>query len=136
MPINKTVWEINGVAYVPPLVPTLVKILDGASANADFNETENTFVFPANKVIQVTFPPEYVLFPFHLYSLAQLRSHTALTMSCTVCSFFPPYVSNLSHLSAFHLHGNNFWVVKSNDSDVINTINPIRRDVNSQSQRH
>ncbi|KAJ7324013.1 Cupredoxin [Mycena albidolilacea] len=96
MPVNKTVWEINGVAYVPPLVPTLVKILDGASADADFNETENTFVFPANKVIQVTFPPN------------------------------PD-----DELHPFHLHGNNFWVVKSNDSDVINTINPIRRDVSA-----
>ncbi|KAJ7264196.1 laccase subfamily 2 [Mycena rebaudengoi] len=31
-------------------------------------------------------------------------------------------------LHPFHLHGNNFWVVKSNGSDTINTVNPLRRD--------
>ncbi|KAJ7745095.1 hypothetical protein B0H16DRAFT_1856647 [Mycena metata] len=42
--------RINGIAYISPVVPTLVKILDGASTDADFNQTENMFVFPANKV--------------------------------------------------------------------------------------
>ncbi|KAJ7694533.1 Cupredoxin [Mycena rosella] len=97
MAVNRTVWEINNVSYIPPHVPTLVKILkDGASTEADFNKSENTFVFPANKVIQVTFPPDPT-----------------------------------DELHPFHLHGNNFWVVKSNDSDVINTVNPIRRDVSA-----
>ncbi|KAJ7148509.1 hypothetical protein C8R43DRAFT_952610 [Mycena crocata] len=27
------------------------------------------------------------------------------------------------------LHRNNFWVIKSNGSDIVNTVNPIRRDV-------
>ncbi|KAJ7610575.1 Cu-oxidase-domain-containing protein [Mycena polygramma] len=94
MPVNKTVWEINNISYISPVTPTLVKILDGASTNADFNTSENTFVFPANKVIQVTFPPDPA-----------------------------------DELHPFHLHGNNFWVVKSNDSSVINTVDPIRRDV-------
>lgn len=26
-------------------------------------------------------------------------------------------------------HQNNFWVVKSNSSDIVNTVNPIKRDV-------
>ncbi|KAJ6480929.1 Cu-oxidase-domain-containing protein [Mycena sanguinolenta] len=89
-----TEWNINDIAYVPPVVPTLVKILDGANSSADFNVSENTFVFPANKVIQITFPP-----------------------------------SDEDELHPFHLHGNNFWLIKSNASDTLNEVNPIRRDV-------
>ncbi|KAJ7117430.1 Cu-oxidase-domain-containing protein [Mycena epipterygia] len=94
MTVNKTQWNINNVSYLSPVVPTLIKILDGANSEADFNTTENTFVFPANKVIQVTFPAD-----------------------------------TEDELHPFHLHGNNFWVVKSNSSAEINTVNPIRRDV-------
>ncbi|KAK7024890.1 laccase 2 [Favolaschia claudopus] len=88
-----TQWNINNVSYISPVIPTLVKILDGANSAADFNKTENTFVFPANKVIQVTFPP-----------------------------------SDEDELHPFHLHGNNFWLIKSNASEP-NFVNPIRRDV-------
>ncbi|KAJ7275850.1 Cu-oxidase-domain-containing protein [Mycena rebaudengoi] len=89
----KAIWTMNNISYLSPKVPTLVKVLDGADAKPDFNISENTFVFPANKVIQVTFPP-----------------------------------SDEDELHPFHLHGNNFWVIKSNGSDTINTVNPIRRD--------
>ncbi|KAJ7464445.1 Cu-oxidase-domain-containing protein [Mycena latifolia] len=94
MTVNKTQWNINNISYISPEVPTLLKILEGAQSQADFNETENTFVLPANKVVQVTFPP-----------------------------------STEDELHPFHLHGNNFWVVKSNGSDITNEVNPIRRDV-------
>lgn len=33
-----------------------MKVLDGATTAADFNETENTFVLPANSTIQIEFP--------------------------------------------------------------------------------
>nr|AGO04563.1 laccase 8 [Lentinula edodes] len=87
-------WNVNNVSYLPPSVPTLVKILDGANSASDFNVTENTFVLPANKTVQVIFPP-----------------------------------SDDDEAHPFHLHGNNFWLVKSNTTDVVNTANPIRRDV-------
>ncbi|KAJ3785065.1 Cu-oxidase-domain-containing protein [Lentinula aff. detonsa] len=87
-------WNVNNVSYLPPSVPTLLKILDGANSASDFNVTENTFVLPANKTVQVIFPP-----------------------------------SDDDEAHPFHLHGNNFWLVKSNTTDVINTANPIRRDV-------
>ncbi|KAJ7742790.1 Cupredoxin [Mycena metata] len=86
-------WQINNISYVSPVVPTLVKILNGASSAVDFNTTENTFVFPANKVIQITFPP-----------------------------------STEDELHPFHLHGNNFWLIKPN-ATAENDINPIKRDV-------
>ncbi|KAJ7083793.1 Cupredoxin [Mycena epipterygia] len=94
MTVNKTQWNINNVSYLAPTIPTLVKILDGADSAGDFNVTENTFILPPNKVVQITFPPDPA-----------------------------------DELHPFHLHGNNFWVVKSNGSEIINEVNPIRRDV-------
>ncbi|KAJ7893991.1 Cu-oxidase-domain-containing protein, partial [Mycena leptocephala] len=92
MPANfPAAWQINNISYVPPSVPTLVRVLQGETEQMDFNMTENTFLFPANKTIQVEI------------------------------------IENEGH--PFHLHGMNFWVIKSNGSNIINTVNPIRRDV-------
>ncbi|KAJ7482761.1 Cu-oxidase-domain-containing protein [Mycena latifolia] len=90
---NVTEWEINNISYVPPTVPTLVRALHGEDEQTDFNVTENTFVFPANKTVQIEM------------------------------------IDAINEGHPFHLHGLNFWVVKSNGSDIINTVNPIRRDV-------
>ncbi|KXN88347.1 Laccase-2 [Leucoagaricus sp. SymC.cos] len=54
---GKAQWNVNGVSYLPPTTPTLLKIIDGANSSADFNETENTFLLPPNQVIQIIFPP-------------------------------------------------------------------------------
>ncbi|KAJ7936128.1 hypothetical protein B0H13DRAFT_2304200 [Mycena leptocephala] len=89
MPMGLTAWEINNISYIPPSVPTLVWVLQGEMQQMDFNETENMFLFPANKTIQV----EII---------------EGIPSTCTAWM--------------------NFWVVKSNGSDIINT-NPIRRDV-------
>ncbi|KAF8889856.1 Cupredoxin [Infundibulicybe gibba] len=40
---------------------------------------------------------------------------------------FLPFGDGAVH--PFHLHGNNFWLIKSDSSDVVNTINPVLRDV-------
>jgi iron transport multicopper oxidase len=53
MPANITAWQINNISYIPPSVPTLVRALQGETQQMDFNETENTFLFPTNKTIQV-----------------------------------------------------------------------------------
>nr|QPA20095.1 laccase 12 [Amylostereum areolatum] len=47
--------------------------------------------------------------------------------NATIQVDFPPNDDDEAH--PFHLHGNNFWVIKSNSSDVVNTVNPIKRDV-------
>ncbi|KIK71527.1 hypothetical protein GYMLUDRAFT_254725 [Collybiopsis luxurians FD-317 M1] len=91
---GKAQWNVNNVSYLAPEVPTLVKILEGANSANDFNVTENTFILPANKIVQVIFPPS---------------------------------VDDEAH--PFHLHANNFWLIKSNSSEELNTENPIRRDV-------
>ncbi|KAG6827450.1 hypothetical protein H0H92_011718 [Tricholoma furcatifolium] len=51
------IWTVNNVSYVAPKVPTLNQILDGATNEADFNVTENTFVLPLHKTVQISFPP-------------------------------------------------------------------------------
>ncbi|EIM91817.1 Cu-oxidase-domain-containing protein [Stereum hirsutum FP-91666 SS1] len=91
---GKAQWNVNNVSYLPPDVPTLIQILNGANDTADFNVTENTFVLPANKTIQIDFP-----------------------------------ANDDDEAHPFHLHGNNFWVIKSNSSDVVNTVDPVVRDV-------
>ena len=54
---GQAVWQINGISYLPPETPTLVKILEGANTTDAFNATENTFILPAHATIQVDFPP-------------------------------------------------------------------------------
>ncbi|KAJ7615877.1 Cu-oxidase-domain-containing protein [Roridomyces roridus] len=94
MPVNETVWLLNGTQYRSPKVPTLIKISNGASSAADFNKSENTFIFLRNKTVEINFSPDPA-----------------------------------NELHAFHLHGNRFWVIKSNESDIVNTVNPPIRDV-------
>jgi iron transport multicopper oxidase len=54
---GKAIWNVNGVSYLPEKVPTLERVMAGASQPGDFNQTENVFVLPANKTIEITFPP-------------------------------------------------------------------------------
>lgn len=111
MTLNEAVWHINNVSYVAPQVPTLVKILDGANSSVDFNTTENTFILPANKVIQVEFPARLVDESSHLsFIYLPLVSPLAMEMNCIVRDFqcfknFPPARVNLLGGPAFHLHG-------------------------------
>ncbi|KAJ6523501.1 Cu-oxidase-domain-containing protein [Mycena vulgaris] len=90
---GKAIWTVNNVSFVPPETPTLIKVLEGASTEADFNVTENTFIFPPNKTIQFTFPS-----------------------------------NDDDDAHPLHMHGQNFWLVKPNSTDVFNTANPIKRD--------
>ncbi|KAF5375692.1 hypothetical protein D9615_009386 [Tricholomella constricta] len=91
---GKAIWNVNNISYLPPKVPTLNQVLAGASNSADFGPTENTFVLPAHKTIQIEFPP-----------------------------------TEDDDAHSFHLHGSNFWLIKSMSSPNQNTVNPIRRDV-------
>ncbi|KAJ7686168.1 Cu-oxidase-domain-containing protein [Mycena rosella] len=90
---GQAIWTVNGVSFLPPKTPTLMKVLEGASTAADFNATENTFVFPAHKTIQFTFPE-----------------------------------NDDDDAHPLHMHGQNFWLIKPNSTDVINTVDPIKRD--------
>lgn len=50
-----------------------------------------------------------------------------LPPNITVDIIFPPNDDDEAH--PFHLHGNNYWLIKSNSSDADLSANPIRRDV-------
>ncbi|KAF9443770.1 multicopper oxidase [Macrolepiota fuliginosa MF-IS2] len=68
---GKAQWNINGVSYLSPQTPTLEKVIDGATQAADFNVTENTFILPANKTVEIIFPPtdDDDAHPFHLHGM-------------------------------------------------------------------
>ncbi|PFH47104.1 multicopper oxidase [Amanita thiersii Skay4041] len=91
---GKAIWNVNNVSYVSPTVPTLAKVLAGPVDATTFDVTENTFILPANKTVQIVFPE-----------------------------------TDDDDAHPFHLHGNNFWLIKSQTSPDENTINPIRRDI-------
>ncbi|KAF7341772.1 Multicopper oxidase [Mycena sanguinolenta] len=65
-------WEINGVSYVPPDLPTLLKIINGATTPSDFNVTENTFVLERNQVVELRIhgADHGITHPFHLHGHA------------------------------------------------------------------
>ncbi|PFH48314.1 multicopper oxidase [Amanita thiersii Skay4041] len=89
---GKVIWNVNNVSYVSPKDPTLLKVMAGQVDASTFDVTENTFILPANKTIQIEFPP-----------------------------------TDDDDAHPLHLHGNNFWVIKSMTGDI-NDVNPIRRD--------
>ncbi|GLB40419.1 putative multicopper oxidase family protein [Lyophyllum shimeji] len=91
---GQAIWNVNNISYLAPKVPTLNKVLAGATNASDFDPTENTFVLPAHKTIEIEFPP-----------------------------------TDDDDAHPFHLHGANFWVIKSMSSPDVNTVNPLRRDV-------
>lgn len=68
---GKAQWNINGVSYLPPKSPTLEEVIDGATNPTDFNVTENTFVLPANKTVEIVFPPtdDDDAHPFHMHGM-------------------------------------------------------------------
>jgi iron transport multicopper oxidase len=71
---NKSVaWEINGIQYIPPDIPTLVNIIqnDATTAN-DFLTSEHTFVVGRNQVVEVNIKGALngITHPFHLHGHA------------------------------------------------------------------
>ncbi|KAF5346493.1 hypothetical protein D9756_010060 [Leucocoprinus leucothites] len=66
---GKAIWNVNGVSYLPEKVPTLERVMEGASQPSDFNTTENVFVLPANKTVEIVFPPtdDDDAHPLHLH---------------------------------------------------------------------
>ncbi|KAF8890675.1 Cu-oxidase-domain-containing protein [Infundibulicybe gibba] len=66
---GKAIWNVNNISYVHPTIPTLSKVLMGANDAASFDPTENTFILPAHKTIQIEFPPtdDDDAHPLHLH---------------------------------------------------------------------
>ncbi|KAJ6550122.1 laccase 16 [Mycena capillaripes] len=66
------IWEINGVVYTPPTLPTLLKIFNGATVASDFNVSEHTFILNQNEVVelQIHGADHGITHPFHLHGHA------------------------------------------------------------------
>lgn len=58
-------FNLNGIRYDPPTVPTLLQILSGARNDSDFTQNENTRVIKRGDVVEISITgfPEH---PFHL----------------------------------------------------------------------
>ncbi|KAJ6550230.1 laccase 16 [Mycena capillaripes] len=70
--ITCTIWEINGIVYTPPTLPTLLKIFNGATVATDFNVSEHTFILNQNEVVelQIHGADHGITHPFHLHGHA------------------------------------------------------------------
>ena len=50
---NPPYYQINGVSYEPPTLPTLLQILSGASSPNDFLPHDNMVLLPENAIVEV-----------------------------------------------------------------------------------
>ncbi|KAJ6474163.1 laccase 17 [Mycena sanguinolenta] len=69
---GKGIWEINGIVYTPPDLPTLLKIINGATTASDFTVSEHTFILAANEVVELRIhgSDHGITHPFHLHGHA------------------------------------------------------------------
>ncbi|KAJ7062590.1 laccase 17 [Mycena amicta] len=69
---GKGLWEINGISYVSPTLPTLLEIINGATNDSDFSTTEHTFVLKHNEVVELRIKgsDHGITHPFHLHGHA------------------------------------------------------------------
>ncbi|KAL0564989.1 Laccase-1 [Marasmius crinis-equi] len=63
---NLPFFDINGISFVPPTLPVLLQILSGAAEPKDFLPTEQVFLIPPNKTIEISIPGAGS-HPFHLH---------------------------------------------------------------------
>ncbi|KAL4065719.1 laccase [Scleroderma yunnanense] len=92
-------FYINDVAFQEPPVPVLLQILSGARHPSQLLPNGSVYELPPNKVIELSFPATDGL---------------------------PNGAVGGPH--PVHLHGHNFWVVKSAGNSSANFDNPIKRD--------
>ncbi|RDB26212.1 Laccase-1 [Hypsizygus marmoreus] len=88
---NPPFFDINGISYISPPVPVLLQLLSGAQTPQDLLPSEQVFLLPPNKLIEISVPG--------------------------------------TGAHPFHLHGHAFDLVRTSNSDVVNYVNPPRRDV-------
>ncbi|TFK35168.1 laccase [Crucibulum laeve] len=66
---NPPFFDINGISYLSPSVPVLLQLLSGAKKPQDLLPSEQVFILPKNKLIEVTIPGTGA-HPFHLHGHA------------------------------------------------------------------
>lgn len=93
-------FEINNASFQDPSVPVLLQILSGATHVSQLLPKGSFYNLPPNKVIDISIPATNGL---------------------------PDGALGAPH--PIHLHGHNFWVIRSAGSQTYNFNNPVRRDV-------
>ncbi|KAF8578777.1 multicopper oxidase [Ramaria rubella] len=96
---NPPFFEINGISFQSPSMPALLQILSGASQPTDFLPSENVFLLPPNKVIEISIPGGGA-HPFHLHGHAFDVIRTA---NSNVTNFVNPY----AHAHVVAINGGN-----------------------------
>ncbi|KAF8063624.1 laccase [Lyophyllum atratum] len=66
---NPPFFDINGISYISPTVPVLLQLLSGAAKPQDLLPSEQVFILPKNKLIEVSIPGTGA-HPFHLHGHA------------------------------------------------------------------
>jgi len=92
-------YTVNNVSFYPPTAPVLLQIMSGAKTAQELLPAGSVFPLPKNKVIEITIPGG------------------------------GPDGSVPGGPHPWHLHGHNFYVVRSAGSDSYNWDNPVIRDV-------
>ncbi|KAI6165261.1 laccase [Pisolithus thermaeus] len=92
-------FNINNVSFEDPTVPILLQILSGATHASQLLPNGSVYELPSNKVIELSFPA------------------TDGLVNGAVGGPHP-----------MHLHGHNFWVIRSAGNSSYNFDNPIMRD--------
>ncbi|KAJ7469023.1 laccase [Mycena latifolia] len=65
-------WEINGIVYTPPSLPTLLNIINGGTVASDFTVGEHTFILVPDEVVElrISGANHGITHPFHLHGHA------------------------------------------------------------------
>lgn len=78
---NPPFFDINGISYISPSVPVLLQILSGAGQPQDFLPSEQIFLLPPNKTIEISIPGAGGKHVVGLvYQLLMLVQHTRSTV--------------------------------------------------------
>ncbi|KAG6330404.1 hypothetical protein ID866_8685 [Astraeus odoratus] len=96
---SNNLFNINGVSFEDPSVPVLLQILSGATHPSQLLPNGSVYELPSNKVIELSIPA---------------------TDGQTNGAVGGPH--------PIHLHGHNFWVIRSAGNSSANFNNPIKRD--------
>ncbi|KAF7291435.1 Laccase 17 [Mycena indigotica] len=67
--LGSGIWDINGIAYASPRLPTLLQIINGATNASDFTTSEHTIILKPDEVVELRIQGSNhgITHPFHLH---------------------------------------------------------------------